>query len=275
VSCNGYDSEGDSTPPASFTVTVTPQPTTPPTVTTFTPTYGPRDTPVTITGSNLLDASAVTIAGKPVQSFSVVSATAITAVAPAGSATGPISVTTPGGTVASTHKFVLLGPRPAMVVRSLEPSEGPVGTTVTIVGSNLTGVTEVTFAGTPATSYTDVSDTEVTATAPAGAATGTITLTSTSGHATSTSVFRVISPTSPPTITGFSPTTGFPHSTVIVRGSHLAGATAVLLGPLATTFAVLNDSTIRAFIPPTAATGPITVVTPGGTATSTSAFTVR
>jgi uncharacterized repeat protein (TIGR03803 family) len=53
------------------------------------------------------------------------------------------------------------------------PTSGPVGTQVTILGNNLTGVTSVTFSS-AAASFTVVSDTEITAIVPTGATTGKV-----------------------------------------------------------------------------------------------------
>jgi uncharacterized repeat protein (TIGR03803 family) len=53
------------------------------------------------------------------------------------------------------------------------PTSSTVGTTVIILGNNLTGTTSVTFNGTPAT-FTVVSNTEITTTVPSGATTGEV-----------------------------------------------------------------------------------------------------
>src|SRR5262249_29382157 len=59
------------------------------------------------------------------------------------------------------------GPPP--VVSSFIPTSGPVGTNVSITGSNFTGATSVAFNGTNATTFTVNSDTSVNATVPNGA----------------------------------------------------------------------------------------------------------
>jgi uncharacterized protein (TIGR03437 family) len=55
----------------------------------------------------------------------------------------------------------------------LLPSGGTVGTTIDILGTNLTGSTSVTFNGT-ATTFTVISASLITATVPTGATTGTV-----------------------------------------------------------------------------------------------------
>src|SRR5205814_3703918 len=78
----------------------------PPTISSFTPGSGPVGTSVTISGTNFTGASAVLFNGTSA-SFTVSSATAITATVPAGATSGPISVTTPGGTASSAASFTV------------------------------------------------------------------------------------------------------------------------------------------------------------------------
>ena len=75
-----------------------------PIITSFTPTSGTVGTSITITGSGLTGATAVTINGNPVTSFTVNSDTSLTAIVPSGS-TGLIQITTPGGNNTSSSNF--------------------------------------------------------------------------------------------------------------------------------------------------------------------------
>ncbi len=68
-----------------------------PTINSFTPATAGTGATVTISGTNFTGTTSVSFGGTPAASFSVVSATAITAVVGSG-ATGSISITTPGGT---------------------------------------------------------------------------------------------------------------------------------------------------------------------------------
>lgn len=70
------------------------------------------------------------------------------------------------------------------------PTSGADGSTVMILGNNLTGATGVKFNATAAT-FTVVSSTEITATVPSGATTGKITVTGPGGSITSIVAFRV------------------------------------------------------------------------------------
>jgi uncharacterized repeat protein (TIGR03803 family) len=69
-------------------------------------------------------------------------------------------------------------------------ASGQVGSSVIILGNNLTGVTSVTFNGTP-TTFNVVSSTEITATVPTGATTGAVVVTTASAMLKSNKNFRV------------------------------------------------------------------------------------
>jgi len=62
-------------------------------------------------------------------------------------------------------------------VTGINPTSGATGTTLTISGTNFTGVTGVTFSGNQAAQFVVVNSTTITAVVPAGAQTGAITLT--------------------------------------------------------------------------------------------------
>src|SRR5581483_659354 len=169
---------GTGTSVASFTVTT-------PSVSSFSPSIGPVGTLVTINGANLAGATGVSFGGVAAASFSVVSAVKMTATVPAGAATGPIAVANGAGTTVSAATF-----RVTPTISSFSPASGPVGTSVAIVGTGLTGVTGVRFNGAAAT-FTPASPTEVDAVVPTGARTGTISVTTPGGTATSAASFTV------------------------------------------------------------------------------------
>ena len=76
----------------------------PPTITSFAPTTGPAGTDVTIDGMAFAGATAVTFNGSAT-SFMVSSATTIQVAVPPGATTGPLNVTTPGGTATECHQL--------------------------------------------------------------------------------------------------------------------------------------------------------------------------
>ncbi|RZL13330.1 MAG: T9SS type A sorting domain-containing protein [Hymenobacter sp.] len=76
----------------------------------FSPASGPVGTSVVVTGTNLTGTTAVTFNGTPASGFVVNSATQLTVTVPTGAGTGPVAVTTPGGTVASATAFSVTRP---------------------------------------------------------------------------------------------------------------------------------------------------------------------
>ncbi len=118
--------------------------------------------------------------------YDVVSSTYLTTTVPPGVTTGPVTVTTPSGTLTSNQPFRVL---PALL--SFSPSSGPVGTSVTITGLSLTQTEKISFGGAIATAFTVNSDTQVTATVPAGAKTGSIQLNTLGGQVFSQGTFTV------------------------------------------------------------------------------------
>ncbi len=189
-------------------------------------------------------------------------------------ATLPAAIATaPANTAFRGLAFAPVAPAPALA--SFSPATGPVGTTVTITGTNLTGATALTLNGVAVTGFTVADAATLTFVVPAGATSGLIGVTTPGGTATSTSAFTVTVPVAVPTIASFTPATGGPGTTVTITGTNLTGATAVSIGPLAiASYTVVSATTITLVVPssPGSVTGFLQVVTPGGTATSATTF---
>lgn len=81
------------------------------------------------------------------------------------------------------------------------------------------------------------------------------------------------SSTPTPTIANFAPPSGPMGTSVVITGTNLSGASLVKFNNVTSTFVVNSATQITATIPSTT-TGLIAVTTPGGTATSSTAFTV-
>jgi IPT/TIG domain/PQQ-like domain len=147
----------------------------PPTLTALGAASGPNcgGTTVTITGTNLVGATAVKFGVTDALSYSVTSNTQVTAIAPQGTGTVDITVVTARGTTVASpsDRFTYTTPSsaPPPVVARLTPSTAPFygGTGVTVIGGCLSGTTVVTFGTTPGTSVAVVSPNQVTAIAPA------------------------------------------------------------------------------------------------------------
>src|SRR5262249_21758062 len=96
-----------------FTVDTSTPP--PPTITSFAPTSGQARAVVKIVGANFTGTTAVMFNGSSAN-YTVDSATQISATVPAAATTGPIAVTTPGGTATSTSTFTTTAPPDAFFV---------------------------------------------------------------------------------------------------------------------------------------------------------------
>ena len=180
---------GTATSSLSFTVVPAP------TIISFSPTTGGAGTSVGLTGTNFTGATAVKFHGTAASSFTVNSATSITAVTPNGATTGTITVTTPGGTATSSSNFTAIS---APTITSFSPSSGAVGITVTLTGTNFTGATAVKFNGVDATSYSVVSSISLSAVVPLGVTTGSISVTTPGGTVASSTSFTAIAVTISP-----------------------------------------------------------------------------
>ena len=241
-----------------------------PAVTSVSPAAGPAagGTTVTIVGTDLAGATAVTFGGAPATIIND-TATQITATSPAGSVGAvDVSVVTPGGTSATSasDQFTYL---PAPSVTGINPGSGPAkgGTTVTIAGANLAGATAVWFGGTAA-SITSDTDNQIVVASPAESA-GTVDVTViAAGGASATSPADLFTFVAAPAVTGVSPAAGplAGGTRVTITGTSLAGATAVKFGGIPAT---INGDTATQIVAtsPAGAAGivDVTVVTPNGT----------
>ncbi|MCU0425938.1 MAG: IPT/TIG domain-containing protein [Candidatus Kapabacteria bacterium] len=234
---------------------------------------------ITIDGINFTGATGVKFGDTVAASYTVVSPTRITAVVGNGK-TGAVSVIGPGG-VGSRSKFIYYAPgagRPnPPIITSFSPTEGPDGTVVTINGFNFQGAdwftTAVRIGDAPDGPRTAIIQ-SMTSTRLVvrvnGGATGLIRVYTPAGVTTSTQTFTYFPP---PTITAFSPTTGGAGTTVTILGTSFNGVTAVRIGGVAVASYTVDSPTQISAVVGSGATGRVTVVANGGTATSASNFT--
>jgi hypothetical protein len=247
-----------------------------PTVSAVSPSGGPTGggTRVTLTGTNLIGASAVDFGPSAATNFIVGSATQLTVTSPAGTVgTVDIIVISPAGTSTSSaaDEFTYdLVP----TVSAVSPLSGPLaeGTTVTLTGTGFSGVEGVSFGSDSATNYIVNSATQLTAIAPAEPA-GLVEVTVTTAAGTS--------PTSPadefayqgmPSISSLSPAAGPPAggTSVTISGTGFIGTSAVDFGSAPAGYIVNSAHQIVARSPGGAAGDvEVTITTPSGTSAST------
>jgi hypothetical protein len=118
-----YTAAGQRTSATNFTVVTAPAPT----ITSFTPAFGPTGTSVKITGTNFsgtVSGASFTTTGvtfnNVAATFVVNSATQITATVPSTATTGRIKVTTPGGSATSATDFTVSKPHSRSVTLGLK-----------------------------------------------------------------------------------------------------------------------------------------------------------
>ncbi|MHB1462157.1 MAG: IPT/TIG domain-containing protein [Armatimonadota bacterium] len=248
-----------------------------PIITSLSTTYGRKDDWIVITGKNLgaNGTTSVRFNGALWTNGAVDSPTQITVQVPALAKTGPITVTTLGGTATTEGDFTVITDSSNPVIDSFAATSGKSGDVVDITGHNLKNAYAVAFNGVSAY-FTMLSDTLISATVPDGDTTGIISVTTPYGVATSLGIFTSTTETAP-VITGFTPVDGGAVGQLVtIYGEHFDGASAVYFnGVLCTAGAGLQpNGTILAVVPAGATTGQISVVTPYGTAYSEEDFYV-
>jgi hypothetical protein len=246
-------------------------------------------TSLTITGTDLMLASAVTFGGTDAISFTAASDTRIIATTPAHAAsTVDVVVTTPGGGATLTGAYAFIA---APTITGITPATGSTDadelTQVTLTGTGFqTGIT-VAFGGVAATGITLVGPTTITATAPAhpaGAVDVVVTNPDGQGATLAGGFTYAQGGHGPPSHGGLSvrqiePPAGSTagRDQIVIKGTGFAaGATVTIGGAAASDVRVLNSTTIGATTPAHAAgTVDVTVASGGTSATLGGAYTYR
>jgi hypothetical protein len=248
-----------------------------PVVSAVSPTFGPPlgGTSVTIVGSGFTDATAVDFGTTSVP-FTVVNPTTITTTSPAGNGTVNVTVTTSGGTSATSaaDQFTY---EPS--VTGLSPASGSPsgGTVVTITGVGFTGASVVNFGTTALTNFVVESDTTITIDSPPGTGTVDVTVTTPAGTS-ATSTADQFTYSAAPTVSSISPISGpaTGGTEVFITGTNLGDVTGVSFGSVAVPsgeFLSVSATQVVAIAPAATAIGPVnvTVTTAGGTSPTSSA----
>jgi hypothetical protein len=76
------------------------------------------------------------------------------------------------------------------------------------------------------------------------------------------------------TVGGFAPSSGAVGTTVLIRGSHMIGTTAVMFNGVEAAFKVLNTNFVSATVPAGATSGPIAVTNAGGKTVTAAHFVI-
>ncbi|AGY56533.1 IPT/TIG domain-containing protein [Gloeobacter kilaueensis] len=235
------------------------------TISSFSPTNGSTGTQVAIKGSGFYNGVSSVKFGNGYATYTVDSDSQITATVPSSATTGNIVANIGGSYISSSSGFTV-----SANISSFSPTSGLPGTQVVIKGAGFySGTNSVKFGNGYAT-YTVNSDSQITATVPSNATTGNIVVKTSIAQASSSTPFTFITPT--PSITSVSPTSGPPGTQLIVTGSNLNGASSVKVGNTYLTYAINSTNQITATTPTGNFSGPVTVKTSTGTATSSSSF---
>jgi alpha-tubulin suppressor-like RCC1 family protein len=199
-----------------------------PSVSKVEPNNGPAagGTSVTLTGTELLGATAVKFGKTAATSFTVNSATSITATAPAGTGAVDVTVTAATGTspTGASDKYTYLA-LPTVSKLSAKGGSAAGGTSVTITGTGLSSVTSVNFGSAVSTEVTIHSATSLTVISPVGTGgTALVTVTSGGGTSVASSKFKF---KYTPVVSAVSPNSGLPAGgeTVTVSGFGFAPGT--------------------------------------------------
>ena len=260
-----------------------PTPDTTPVIESFSPEHGTPGTTVTITGKNFSENSAdyrITFDGIQAEIVNV-STTQITVIVPQGASTGKITLELHNTTVTSARDFTCTSSTsPTPLITSFFPTSGPVGSTVSIYGSNFsTTPSENTVTiGDIAAMVTSASPTQLTVTVPVGAISGRILVRVNNLNGISADSFTVTIPTSPiPAISTFTPTTGRAGTIVTISGANFSPTPADNIVKLGTVQAQVTSATATQLvitIPDGAPSTLFTVTINGVTVTSHEAFLV-
>ncbi len=156
------------------------------------------------------------------------------------------------------------------------PKSGPIGTSVTISGSNFSANAAqdaVNFNGTPAV-INSASTTSLTVLVPSGATTGTITITSPSGSVTSSDSFTVTADSGNTRIDSFTPQVVAAGTAVTISGANFDTTLSndrlsvnITHGLIPTS---ASSTSMSMSTPSTTGSGHISLSTPNGAATATS-----
>ena len=246
-----------------------------PTVSGISPSSGPAagGTSVVITGTDfgtVSGAAGVRFGSTNASSYTVDSASQITATAPAGTGTQAITVSNVSGTsnAGAASEFTYIS---VPTVSGLSASSGPLagGNSIVLTGTNFTGATAVNFGASAGSNLVVNSATQITVTAPSGSAGNVFVRVTTPGGTSATGAGNQYTYVGLPVLTTVSPNLGTTAggTSVTLTGTGFTGATGVNFGASAATGYTVNSATQITATAPAGAQGTIdiTITTVGGT----------
>lgn len=248
----------------------------PPVLTSSSPSNSAPGTTVTLAGQNFIGTSNVMFNGLAAAFVAPTNNTSLFARVPTNVTTGPIAVTTPGGTATNG---IFYG---APVITGFNPASGLPGQQVTITGTNFQRASAVAFGGVAAATFAIATNGgSITANVPAAAKTGPISVTAPAGTATSAQPFVLDLLSDVAVSLTVSPGAAFPNSNAVyiavvtnagpleapavvfkdtlpagltLRSNQTTRGTITVKGSEVTgsigTLAVSNSATIRLFVTP-------------------------
>jgi large repetitive protein len=234
-----------------------------PTVSSITPEAAASGAAVTVIGTNFSYATQVTIGDLPVD-FSVVDDSSLSIEVSPDAVTGPLSVTTSGGTGTSSFALAV-----QPTIEGFHPASATAATYVTINGTAFSSVQDVRFNDVAASSYSVISNRQIGAVLPPTTTTGPISVITLAGEAMSGTDLLAA-----PTLSGFTPVRGSVGTEVVIHGQNLRDATGVAFSGVPAQSFTATDLTATAVAPDGATSGPIRVETNGGVATTTDSFII-
>jgi RHS repeat-associated protein len=195
----------------------------------------------------------------------------IVATVPSGSSTGPVKASV-NGAVSNLLPYTV----PNLVINTLSPSTGPVGTQVTLTGVGFgasQGTSVLSFNGQPSGSISSWSDTQIIATVPVTAASGPTIVRVNNIKSNATNVFSV----PPPIVNSYSLIGGATGTTVTINGSGYQASqrnSTITFNGVAATATTWTDTQIVATVPSGASTGQLLVTVNSVPSASSNSFEV-
>jgi large repetitive protein len=245
----------------------------------FTPNQGrPGDT-ITLFGCAFSRLQSVTFnRAQPIprSAVTVQSETVATVKVPQDAQSGPITLSD-GPDNPQQQGFILL-PQPYVFDEpdEFDPTQGVIGTLVTIHGKHLASVDTVIFHQTvvPKDQRQVGASQKITANVPMGATTGPITLKGPNGSVTSMKDFTVILT---PVLESVKPASGRVGDKVVLNGRHLGEVTSINFGGVILSMPAFKDKSekkITLKVPANVPTGPVTITVTNDAGTASIGFTV-